>query len=77
MARTITDPDVLALAAISATLQSEYAGEELEWMGSPFAWIKSRPSRQIGTIGERLVAGWLAAKDFDVIRAPDSDADPV
>jgi hypothetical protein len=77
MARRLTDPDVRALAMISATLQAEYAADDLEWSGSPFAWIKSRPSRQVGTIGERLVAGWLAAKDFDVVRSPDSDADRV
>jgi hypothetical protein len=75
MSRTITDTEVLALAALSGTLQSEYASEDLEWTGSPFAWIKSRPSRQVGTIGERLIAGWLAAKNFDVARSPDSDAD--
>lgn len=73
--RAIRDPDVLALATISTTLQAEYASDELQWVGSPFAWIKTRPSRQVGTIGERLVAGWLAAKDFDVVRSPDSDAD--
>lgn len=56
-------------------LQAEYAADELAWLGSPFAWIKSRPSRQVGTIGERLVSGWLAAQDFDVARSPDSDAD--
>ncbi|MFT3770564.1 MAG: hypothetical protein QM820_34490 [Minicystis sp.] len=71
----ITDPEVAALATISATLQIEYTAEGIEWLNSPFAWIKSRPSRQVGTIGERLVAGWLAAKDFDVVRSPDSDAD--
>jgi len=73
--QTIRDPEVAALAMISATLQAEYAAEDLHWSGSPFAWIKTRPSRQVGTIGERLVAGWLAAKDFDVVRSPDSDAD--
>jgi hypothetical protein len=73
--RAITDPEVAALAMISTTLAAEYSAEDLIWTGSPFAWIKSRPSRQIGTIGERLVAGWLAAKDFDVARSPDSDAD--
>lgn len=75
MMNRIVDPEVQALANISAILQAEYAGEELAWAGSPFAWIKTRPSRQVGTIGERLVAGWLAAKGFDVARSPDSDAD--
>ena len=61
----ITDPDVLILASCAATLQSDYAEEDKEWAGSPFAWIKTRPSRQIGVIGEKLVAGWLATKGFD------------
>jgi hypothetical protein len=73
--RAIADPDVAALAMISTTLEVEYAAEQVAWNGSPFAWIKTRPSRQVGTIGERLVADWLAAEDFDVTRAPDSDAD--
>lgn len=44
-------------------------------MGSPFAWIKTQPSRQVGKIGECLVKGWLGAKGFDVTQSPDSDAD--
>lgn len=47
------------------------------WAGSPFAWIKSRPSRQVGKIGEQLVAGWCAAKGFDVISVRDSEADRI
>lgn len=73
--KAIVDPEVSALATISATLQVDYSADELQWLGSPFAWIKTRPSRQVGTIGERLIAGWLATKDFDVTRSPDSDAD--
>ena len=71
----IKDPDVQILANCSLTLQADYADEDREWIGSPFAWIKTRPSRQVGTIGEKLVSGWLATKGFDVTRSPDSDAD--
>lgn len=74
---TIKDPDVRTLAGISQALQGEYQSENQEWMGSPFAWIKTRPSRQVGAIGEKLVAGWLAARGFNVTRAGDSDADRV
>jgi len=77
MNRQITDPDVQLLATLSATISSDYAEDELVWQGSPFAWIKSRPSRQIGAIGEQLVAGWCAAKGLDVSRSPDSDSDRI
>lgn len=71
----IHDPEVRLLAGIAQTMKAEYVEEEIPWLESPFGWIKSRPSRQVGAIGERLVAGWLAAKDFNVRRSPDSDAD--
>lgn len=70
----IADPDVLILATFSQSLQADYPADG-EWTGSPFAWIKSRPSRQVGAIGEKLVAGFLAAKGFDVVRSPDAEAD--
>jgi len=31
----------------------------------------------VGVIGEKLVAGWLAAKDCDVMRSPDAEADRI
>jgi hypothetical protein len=71
----ITDPEVRILAGISQALQSEYETEDTEWIGSPFAWIREHPSRQRGAIGEKLIAGWLAARGFDVTHCPDSDAD--
>lgn len=74
---TIRDPEVRIPACISQALQAEYQSENQEWEGSPFAWIKTRPSRQVGAIGEKLVAGWLAARGFNVLRAGDPDADRV
>lgn len=77
--RRISDPEVQALAALSLTLEPDYVSpaEAAMWNGSPFAWIKSRPSRQVGAIGEALVAGFCALKGFDVTRSPNSDADRV
>ena len=70
----IRDPEVSILAACSEILQKEY-GKLTIWGDSPFAWIKMRPSRQIGAIGEKLVSGYLATKGFDVTRSPDGEAD--
>jgi len=77
MSRQIEDEDVRLLASIAGTLQTEYAEDDLRWAGSPFAWIITRPSRTIGAIGGKLVAGWSAAKGVDVVRAPNSDCDRV
>lgn len=73
----ITDSDLECLAAIAHSLRSDYPDDDDRWRGSPFAWITKRPSRQVGAIGEKLVAGFFAAKDFDVVRSPDSDADRI
>lgn len=75
---SIEDPDLALLAAIAATLKADYIDPEADpWIGSPFAWIKTRPSRTVGKIGEQLVAGWAAAKGLDVVTTRDSDADRV
>lgn len=75
--KAITDPDVVLLAQLATTIREDYDDEDDEWKSSPFAWVKTRPSRQIGAIGEKLISGWLAAKGFDVTRSPDSDADRI
>jgi len=75
--REIADPEVRLLASIAAALKGDYVKPEKEdpWTSSPFAWIKGLPSRQRGKIGEQLVAGWCAAKGFDVTHTGDSQAD--
>lgn len=79
MPRHITDPDVLLLALLAATLRKDYLkeGEKDPWEGSPFAWIRTCPSRQVGKIGEQLVAGWCAAKGLDVSASKGTAADRV
>lgn len=74
----IVDKETEVLTAISSSLQGEYFDTaESRWSGSPFAWIRQKPSRQRGKIGEQLIAGWCAARDLDVSRSPDSEADRV
>lgn len=65
------------LVSISQTLSREYQDENKQWKGSPFEWIKHRPSRAIGAIGEKIVSSWLVLHDFNVSRSPDSQADRV
>ena len=78
MTTPITDPDVQLLAGLSATLEPAYAkAVDDPWIGSPFQWILQVPSRTKGAIGESLVAGWCAARGFDVIRARNSEADRI
>lgn len=72
---TISDADVQALAAIAATLEPTYRVEGDPWAGSPFAWIRTQKSRRVGKIGEQLVSGFLAARDFDIAHTSDSEAD--
>ena len=54
------DTDLETLFSIATVLKSSYVRDEAEdpWINSPFAWIKTRPSRQVGKIGEQLVAEW-------------------
>lgn len=77
MQRAIHDPEVLLLASIATTLKQDYEATNTDWVGSPFAWILQKPSRQRGKIGEQLIAGWCAAKGLDVISSGDSEADRI
>ncbi len=73
--RRIDDPEVQILAGLASTMRADYATNDLAWEGSPFAWIRKRPSRQVGKIGEMLVAGWCATRNLDVNKAPDTECD--
>jgi hypothetical protein len=69
------DEEFRWLETLSATLEPEYEESDAAWIGSPFAWIRKRPSRQRGKIFEQLLAGWLAAREFAVAPASSSDFD--
>jgi len=70
-----SEPDVQRLAEIADKIKGEYIQEGKSWANSPFAWIRACPSRQIGKIGERLVAGWCAGRGLQVIGCRDPEAD--
>lgn len=77
MDRPIANPDYVSISSIAVQLEPEYVSDrELQlWLNSPFYWIKSRPSRQIGKIGEDLVERWAIAAGFDVQRPTSSEHD--
>lgn len=48
-----------------------------KWCNSPFAWLLGKPRRQREKLGKQLLAGWCAARDLNVLRSTDSDADRI
>lgn len=72
-----SDPDFRLLVSIATSLESDYPSQDDGWAASPFGWIKRQQSRTRGKIGEQLVAGWCAAKGFDVTKAPNPESDRV
>jgi len=73
----VPDPEVAGLIEAANSLQAGYPDPDSAWRDSSFAWIKARPSRQVGVIGERLVAAWLESKGLTVERSPDAECDRV
>lgn len=73
------DTELESLFSISQSLKSSYIKDESidPWANSPFAWIKTRPSRQVGRIGEQLVAEWCKQKQFVVSKSGDTESDLV
>jgi hypothetical protein len=61
--------------ADSLKIQYIQEGAPDPWASSPFGWIRARPSRQIGKIGEQLVAEWCKAKGLRVTKPGDAQCD--
>lgn len=51
------------------------SADDDEWSRSPFGWIKTKASRTVGAIGEKLVAAWCEDLGLDVVRTGDTEAD--
>ena len=73
------DNELESLFSIVQPLKSDYVKEgNLDiWKDSPFAWIKTRPSRQVGKIGEQIISEWCKQKGFVVSKSGNSGADLV
>nr|WP_290668493.1 hypothetical protein [Ardenticatena sp.] len=69
--------DFESLVRIADELRMQYEAQNEEWKHSPFAWIKMRPSRQVGAIAEQLLSSWLEEKGLRVEDSPDSEADRI
>ena len=74
----IHDPEVQRLAAIADRLEIKYLGNNTQWDGSRFAWLKGGlASRRKGVAFEELVSEWCRARGLAVDSSPDSDADRI
>ena len=51
--------------------------QEKIWDIAPFLWLYDYRGKERQKIGEQLIAGWCAARDLNVMRSPNSDADRI
>ncbi|MDE6735801.1 MAG: hypothetical protein K2J64_10085 [Desulfovibrio sp.] len=65
------------LRAGSEELRINYIVDYDAWNDSPFAWIKTNPSRTIGKIGEQMISLWVKKHGFNVRYSPDTEADRI
>lgn len=47
------------------------------WNTAPFLWMFDLSPKERERVGKGLVAGWCAARNLDVVKSPDSDADRI
>jgi hypothetical protein len=73
----ISDEELRRLVIIAKKLEDEYGPKNSNdpWVGSPFAWIRTRPSRQVGKIGEELVACWCKQIGLEVRKPKEKKAE--
>lgn len=73
---SLVDPEEARFAALAQEIHESYRdADDGEWIDSPFAWIRTLPSRTVGAIGEKLVSAWCLELGLDIVRSPDRAAD--
>jgi hypothetical protein len=73
----VDNPDLVRFIQITDAVSKEYAATLEGWLGSPFAWILTLPSRARGAAGEKIVDSWLTGNGFTVKRATHSGCDRI
>lgn len=56
MKKGFANPATNMLASVAANLEADYEIKDDPWSESPFAWIKKKPSGQVGKIGVQLMS---------------------
>lgn len=71
--------ELLIFFSVADSLKNSYVidGQIDPWASSPFAWIRQRPSRQVGKIGEQLISEWCKEKGLIISKSGDSECDLV
>lgn len=68
-------PQFDQIVATANGIAKQYAERRKRWEGSPFLWLKSLPSKSVGSACEKIVEQWLRDNGLFVARSPTSDAD--
>ncbi len=73
----VSDEHLRKFIEVTNNLSLKYAERLQPWVGSPFAWILTLPSRTRGAVGEQIVTDWLTSNGCSVARPPHSGCDRV
>lgn len=67
--------DLNEFASIAESLRSQHVDDNSDWTDSPFAWIRSLPSRKKGAVGEQIISLWCESYGFDVAPSNNIESD--
>ncbi len=62
------------LLEINDEIRQQYSSRRQRWLGSPFEWIISLPSRTVGAVAEQIVHVFLERNGF-IVKMPSKSSD--